>query len=326
MAPTCRFLAILIVSLVAASGARAEHWRVVRLPGNPIVRPGMPNLTGPDADNINGPSLIRVPSWVKNPLGKYYLYFAHHAGNHIRLAYADSLTGPWKVHAGGILGMHAAGFDNHIASPDVHIDDQSRRVIMYYHGMSRKREPGQPYHQPARVAVSSDGLSFEPKPQDLGEGYFRVFRWRAQCYAIAKNGELFRSRSCSEPWAAAWEHGGNPFPRTEKVFPRHVATLLNGDTLTVHYSRIGDEPEHLMVSTIHLSEDWKNWRASEPVSVLRPEQTYEGSELPVRPSKAGLAVGRVHELRDPAVYVEGKQKYLLYSVAGENGIAIAKLE
>ena len=30
--------------------------------------------------NINGPSLVRVPEWVEDPLGKYYLYFAHHRG------------------------------------------------------------------------------------------------------------------------------------------------------------------------------------------------------------------------------------------------------
>jgi hypothetical protein len=326
MARSSGSLAALILSLLAASGSAAEHLSVARMPGNPIVRPGMPNLVGPDADNINGPSLVRVPSWVKNPLGKYYLYFAHHAGNHIRLAYSDRLTGPWKIHPGGVLGMQAAGFDSHIASPDVHIDDRNRKVVMYYHGMNRKREPGQTYQQPTRAAISSDGLHFDAKPQDLGESYFRVFRWRSNCYAISKNGFLFRAQSCSEPWAAAWESLGNPFPRTETIFPRHVATVLKGDTLTVYYSRIGDAPEHLLVSTIALNEDWKNWRVSEPESVLRPEHPWEGADLPVKASVGGLAVGPVHELRDPAVYVEGKQRYLLYSVAGENGIAIAKLE
>jgi hypothetical protein len=33
--------------------------------------------------NINGPSLIRVPDWVPDPLGRYYLYFAHHHGTYI---------------------------------------------------------------------------------------------------------------------------------------------------------------------------------------------------------------------------------------------------
>ena len=45
--------------------------------------------------NINGPSLFRVPDWIEAPLGRYYLYFAHHKGKHIRMAFADELSGPW---------------------------------------------------------------------------------------------------------------------------------------------------------------------------------------------------------------------------------------
>jgi hypothetical protein len=69
--------------------------RVERLGGNPIIVPAM--LPGTDGNNINGPSLIRVPAWIKNPLGRYYLYFAHHEGKYIRLAYADELAGAWTV-------------------------------------------------------------------------------------------------------------------------------------------------------------------------------------------------------------------------------------
>ena len=35
---------------------------------------------------------------------------------------------------------------------------------------------------------------------------------------------------------------------------------------------------------------------------------------------------RVNQLRDPAIYQEDDKTYLLYSVAGENGLAIAELE
>ncbi|MBI2946207.1 MAG: hypothetical protein HYY23_01070, partial [Verrucomicrobia bacterium] len=70
---------VLAVSIQAGS-------RIERLQGNPIIRPEM--LPGKDGNNINGPSLIRVPGWVKSPLGRYYLYFAHHSGQYIRLAYA----------------------------------------------------------------------------------------------------------------------------------------------------------------------------------------------------------------------------------------------
>lgn len=35
---------------------------------------------------------------------------------------------------------------------------------------------------------------------------------------------------------------------------------------------------------------------------------------------------RVHQLRDPDVYVEGDDAYLVYAVAGESGLAIARLD
>ena len=36
-------------------------------------------------DNINGPTLIRMPDWAPG-FGKYHLYFSDHKGKYIRLA------------------------------------------------------------------------------------------------------------------------------------------------------------------------------------------------------------------------------------------------
>jgi len=47
--------------------------------------------------------------------------------------------------------------------------------------------------------------------------------------------------------------------------------------------------------------------------------------LPLEASKGGYIDERVHQLRDPAIYQEGDKTYLLYSVAGESGIAIAEI-
>ena len=49
--------------------------RVTRLVDAPIISPDLHPSIG---ENIQGPSLIRVPDWVKDPMGKYYLYFADH--------------------------------------------------------------------------------------------------------------------------------------------------------------------------------------------------------------------------------------------------------
>jgi hypothetical protein len=64
----------------------------------PIITPNM--LPGDDGANINYPSLIKVPEWVANPLGRYYLYFSsHRRSRYIRLVYANEITGPWTVYA-----------------------------------------------------------------------------------------------------------------------------------------------------------------------------------------------------------------------------------
>ncbi len=90
--------------LIAADSATADQLRhsvkVTRLLDRPIISPDTDPSIG---SNIQGPSLIKVPDWVSDPLGKYYLYFADHKGQYIRLAYADEVTGPWKIHVPGSL-------------------------------------------------------------------------------------------------------------------------------------------------------------------------------------------------------------------------------
>jgi hypothetical protein len=106
---------------------------------------------------------------------------------------------------------------------------------------------------------------------------------------------------------------------------RHSALKLDGNQLSVFYSNAFDCPEHILLSIIELTPNWMEWKASEPCSVLQPEMDYEGANLPLEPSKRGWAPERVRQLRDPAIFREKGNTYLLYSVAGEHGIAIAKL-
>jgi len=53
--------------------------RITRLLNRPIIGPDLHQNIGA---NIQGPSLIRVPDWVPNPIGRYYLYFADHKGSY----------------------------------------------------------------------------------------------------------------------------------------------------------------------------------------------------------------------------------------------------
>ena len=288
--------------------------QAIRFKQNPIISEQPGSRIG---ENINGPSLIKVPSWLPNPLGLYYLYFAHHSGEYIRLAYAQNLEGPWLIHEPGTLKLKETICVHHIASPDVHVDHEKQVIRMYFHGPI-----GRGSRQVSLVATSADGIHFAASKEILGESYFRMFQWQGHHYAMAKAGVLYRSVDGLKDF----ERGINPFNLDSALYEiRHVALKLDGNTLSVFYSRIGDSPECILMSRIELNLDWNTWQASDPVTVLKPENEYEGVNFPLSRSKAGAANGGAHELRDPAIFREQGKSYLLYSAAGESGIAIAEL-
>jgi len=311
---------------------RSELFEAIRFDTNPIIRPGMPGLEGEVGSNINGPSLIRAPGWIERPLGRYYLYFAHHAGEYIRLAYADDLAGPWTVHPPGTLHAKDAPGRGHIASPDVHVDPGRGEIRMYFHRPAPEGSPVRGRYvglRPGRtnvrgqvsfVAISKDGLSFEACPDVLGPFYFRVFRHGGWHYAFAKNDNADSVICRSRDGLTRFEEGPNLLPRS-----RHTAMWVEGDTLYLLYSMAGDRPERILLSTFDIAKDWLEWKASPPEVVLEPETDYEGAGLPLEESTYGAASGPVRQLRDPAVFEDEGKRYLLYSVAGEQGIAIARL-
>ncbi len=290
-----------------------------------LIHPDMSDIEREHGfSNINGPSLIRMPDWVENSLGKYYLYFAHHRGSYIRLAYADEIEGPYTVHRPGTLHRDNTVFKgcDHIASPDVHIDEENRRIIMYFHGNYRGG-------QATCWATSENGIDFtatETLEKQQGP-YFKVFWWNGLPYATNHN---MLNRGKTAEWTTVFERRNAPlFPgeqgKGRDGTPRHTANHLIGDTLTVYYSLYGDTPERILKSTVELTEDWNDWHASPPMEVIAPKYDYEGVNIPIIPSTNGLDREMVHQLRDPDIYCEGGETWLLYSVAGEQGIGITKL-
>jgi hypothetical protein len=284
--------------------------KLIRFPINPIIYPHMDERMG---ENINGPSLIRVPDWIPNPLGKYYLYFGHHQGTYIRLAFADDIEGPWHVYNPGVLQLEDAFASSHIASPDVHVLDNQREIRMYYHGCCMPDPP----QQVTRLAISRDGLNFYAQPEILGSSYWRVFWWQDYWYSIEMPGIFRRSIN----GISDFETGPNFF--TQNM--RHSAVHLRGDLLTVFYSNAHDCPECILWSQILLNSDWHTWYASPPQPLLLPEMLYEGADCRLEASQRGAIHHRVHQLRDPCIFEEKGKVYLLYSIAGERGIAIGEL-
>ena len=317
---------------------------VTRFASNPIIWPDMDGRIG---NNINGPSLLRVPPWLPDPLGRYYLYFADHKGDYIRLAVADARAGPWRMHEPGSLQLaeslyptepppvgEVAATDRHpgtappgtpdiptqeqdsrwphIASPDVHVDHVNRRIVMYYHGLAAWKT------QRTRVATSLDGLRFTARPELLGPSYFRVFAHGGATYALGMPGILFRSAD-----------GFSGFERGPVIFAgglqRHTAVLVQGDTLHVFWTRVGDVPERILHSTVALQGEWRGWTAQGETEILRPETDDEGGKLDLLPSWRGAVNRPVRQLRDPAIFEEDGRVFLLYAVQGEAGIALAEL-
>jgi hypothetical protein len=313
--------------------------RVERLLDRPIITPQLDASIGP---NIQGPSLIQVPTWVRGRLGKYYLYFADHKGKYIRLAYADDLLGPWRIHVSGSLQLadsylltnppdgpleelaklraapQPANYSHdafteattpHIASPDVHMDEPNRRIIMYYHGLNGLGR------QVTRAATSDDGIHFTARPEILGLTYFRTFLHGGYIYAMAMPGQFYRSK---DPLSGFLDG-----PRLFNPNMRHAALLKRGNTLFVFWTQVGYAPETILLSTIDLSGDWMKWSESSPVEVLRPVRAWEGADAPAVPSVRSTAYGHVNQLRDPAVYEESGRTYLLYAVAAGASAPIA---
>lgn len=317
--------------------------RVSRIVDGPIISPETHPSIGV---NIQGPSLIRVPDWVEGRLGAYYLYFADHKGSYIRLAYADALVGPWRVHPPGCLQLARSGFlteapvpseeelaafearyrrtgaaishdvlaeitTPHIASPDVHVDVRGGLIVMYFHGLEGVG------HQVTRVATSRNGIDFVARSEVLGRSYFRVFQHEGMTYALAMPGLLYRSRD----GLSGFEEG----PVLFNPNMRHAAVLKRGEELFVFWTQVGDAPERILLSRVDLAGDWGQWKDSEAIEVLRPERTWEGADAPVTPSVRSTAYGQVNQLRDPAIFVENGRVYLLYAIAGESGIAISEM-
>ncbi len=299
-----------------------------RLPINPLVHLD----AGDRGPSINGPTLMRVPDWIEQPLGRYYLYYAtHRDSDNIRLLYADQIAGPWQKYEPGTLSkqdtLHPFG---EVASPDILIDDEAKHILMYFHsGVGKAWER---LSQATGLAVSADGLRFtqpthkqlevegpSDQPPIFADFYFRVFRWRGQYFGVAKARQgvpsVWRSDDPRRPFGFV----------TELDFSvRHMAVMVQGDCLLLLYCDVRDKPERIRLRTVQLADDVADWRIGEAVDVLYPFTSYEGVDQPMRTGGKAMKT-HWHGLRDPHLYQENGRHYLSYAVAGESGIALAEV-
>jgi hypothetical protein len=305
-------------------------------------------LPGDEGESINGPSLIRLPGWVPDPLGRYYLYFAHHDGGYIRLAYADRLEGPWRIHPGGVLRLgDQRALRGHIASPEAVVDEENRRVHLFFHGLPASGDGP----QVTSSAVSRGGLRFTDVGRIVGPAYLRLFRYGGQWYGLTHSGVLGRATRLGESFepvatiigpdiaiavdpALRGELGAPPVATRptkgeDRYGIRHIGLDHHGDRLDVYFSCVGHRPERILRTTIRLEGPPESWRARGVEEVLQPERPWEGADLPLAYSRGGsnlkYGYNRVRELRDPDVFRDSGRAWLVYSAAGEYGLGLAEL-
>ena len=337
-------LAALLVALVPSRLALGQEARDVvaksviarRVSQNPLITVRSSASLG---GNVNGATVIRVPDWVERPLGRYYMYFANHMGDFIRLAYADDRPGHGKytnpecctcvtrrfIGRSPIPWRRSRIFYTHVASPEIYVDQERRQIVLWVHGWytNGERWPADPkaaaawaaaksYGQFTQAASSSDGLRFKVTPAITRTSYLRVFQRAGYFYGVSRLGRLSRSR---DPFGT-FELGPGLFrdgPYAGKV--RHVALVASGDRLGVFFTAIGDAPERVMYATVDLSGDWNGWRASPPTDVLAPEAPFECADLPNVPSLGGDVEVPVRQIRDPFVLNDDGRQSFYYRTA-----------
>lgn len=281
-----------------------------RLPGNPII---FSHGEGNWKDNINGPSVIKAPSFLQPQQGwKYLLYFASHNGLHIRLATSDVIEGPWLIQNQSCLELPDLPKSSHIASPDVHIDQEQRKIKMYCHVAYGKG-------QKTFLATSEDGWNFSfHSLEPLGPYYMRVFPKDGEYFAFDRDGKLMRS-----------ETGTTPFQVTSFRFPdkvRHLAVENYASILRVYFSEVGDAPERIKMRCLYWnSQSPEQSLYSRKATLLVPQEVYEGSSASTISSRIGSIKSLVKELRDPFFFSDSGRSFLFYACGGERGIAVVEL-
>lgn len=335
--------------------------------------------------SIAGPSIIRIPSWIApeeriDPSAIYYLYFAHHRGKYIRLAWSTSIEGPWTLYRTGaqvpigqrgVLDLGGAPIDignrvripdNHIASPDVIVDEQNRQIVLYFHSGSKITVNGTRVDgQKSFVSTSANGLAFRDhiQPVILGESYMRVFNYSGRAWAMGGEGRILGGVDAKSPWSTPkdWVYSHDLWPvrnndmqqdiengklaSTPELQVRHADIRLaqdpvKGDVLEVFYSHKGLQvrdgiayPERILLSRFRIdanlpAERWDSvWPFEE---ILMAEMEWEGGNLPVRATPPGMPVEASNALQDPDFFLDQDGRtYLFYVGGGERGIGVAEL-
>ena len=282
--------------------------------------------------NVNGPSVVAAPDWMPDPPGRYLMYFAHHAGQSIRLAAADEPTGPWRIVDPDVLNVDDTPAEGHphVASPDVHADESGERFVMYFHGMVSESVGGHlpcwgvypSLNQKTMVAISGSGLAFElvEPVVAVAPSYLRMFDGGDAFYGVAMPSQVVRSPD----GLRGFEYGPMLFDDNEI---RHCCVRYEAERQQVEmlFTRCYEAPERIYRTVIDTSVDWRQWTPGPVSEVMRPTEPWEGADQPLVPVPRGLASTPQNGLRDPCVLDTGTRRWLFYATAGEDAVGVTEL-
>ncbi len=358
-------IGLLGIFLLMVSATFAQKIEIRRLNGGePIVslasfrQAGYPEKEG---ENINGPCLIRLPDWLPrekraDKRANYYLYFGHHHGLYIRLAWSERVAGPFYLvdrevgKSAFTLGELDSGkkdirrvlseeisMRGHVSSPIVVVDHEKRLFKMYCHAYGVWNRTNEKLGQKTFWATSSDGLSFHESiaPVMLGISYFSPFQVRGRWYAFANGGWLYEAPASGETvvplgfdyrndlWQVRKDFFGEALEsysrqKGEKLFGvRHVGQFVEGTTVYAFFSSRKDTPERIYCAKIDAGDpDFRRWNVSDLTLVMQAEREWEGGDIPVKESVGGSAKEPLNEVRDPFVFCDRDGKRYLLYCAG----------
>ncbi|MEM7144404.1 MAG: hypothetical protein AAF591_04670 [Verrucomicrobiota bacterium] len=119
-------------------------------------------------DQLIHPAIVKTEGRIKNPLGKFYLYYAPHKHVATSMAYSDSMDGPWTEYKNNpVLEGPAA--------PEVRWMEEYKKFFMWGHRKNSQTE----------LWTSEDGINWEYdsvsiKAADIGTRnatYNRVYEY-----------------------------------------------------------------------------------------------------------------------------------------------------
>jgi len=131
------------------------------------------DLTYAPTGDLVHPTIVKTTGRIKNPLGKYYLYYSPHKHLGISMAYADSLGGPWTEYKQNPVIKSAA-------APDIRWIKAKGTFYMWGHAKNSQTE----------LWTSEDGLQFEHKSVSItaknigtrNASYTRVYEYPLKQY------------------------------------------------------------------------------------------------------------------------------------------------